>query len=159
MADVDPIPQGFSTVSVAIVVPNAREAMEFYERAFGAVRGSRLEGPEPGSTMHGEIRIGDSTIMLTDENEQWGMKAPAAYGGSPVTMHLYVEDVDDAFDRATKAGCEVVFPLGDQFWGDRYGKVRDPYGHVWGLATRIEELSDVECQDRAKAWMEQQAKG
>jgi len=146
------VPDGFSTVSVYLVVPVATEAMAFYARAFGAEPGSRMAGPDGESTMHAEMRIGDSTVMLTDENPQWGMTSPRTLGGTAASVHLYVEDADAVFERAVDAGCEVEFPISDTFWGDRYGKVRDPYGHSWGIATHLEDLDDDEVARRAADW-------
>jgi len=146
------IPEGFGTVSVSLVVPEATEAVAFYARAFGAEPGSRMVGPDGESTMYAEMRIGDSTVMLSDENPQWGMKSPKSLGGTAASIHLYVEDADGIFSRAVEAGCEVVFPIDDTFWGDRYGKVRDPFGHSWGIATHLEDLEDGEIARRAAEW-------
>jgi uncharacterized glyoxalase superfamily protein PhnB len=102
--------------------------------------------------MHAEMRIGNSMVMLSQENPQWQMKSAETIGGSPVSLHLYVEDVDKAFKRAKDAGCQEVAPLMDAFWGDRYGKVADPFGLQWGLATHKEDVSEAECAKRAAAW-------
>ena len=102
--------------------------------------------------MHAEMRIGNSTVMLTDENPQWEMKSPETLGGSPSSLHVYVDDADKYFSRAVEAGCEVVAPLMDAFWGDRYGKVKDPFGHQWGIATHKEDLSMEEIGKRAAEW-------
>jgi len=147
-----PIPDGFNTVSVYLVVENAVEAIEFYQKAFGAEPGPRMPGPDGSSTMHAEIHIGNSAVMLTDENPQWGMKSPATLGGSPCTLHLYVEDVDAMFARAIAAGCTVRAPLMDAFWGDRYGKLMDPFGHEWGIATHKEDVPPDEMARRAQEW-------
>lgn len=155
---VKPIPEGYNTVSAYLVVPNAVEALAFYEKAFGAVPGARMEGPG-GSTVHAEMRIGDSHVMLTDENPAWELKSPATLGGSAASLHLYVEDADAAFERAEKAGCTVVAPLMDAFWGDRYGKLQDPYGHQWGVATHKEDLSEAEIEKRGREFMEQMQQG
>ena len=149
---VKPIPEGFNTVSAYLVVKNAVEALEFYQKAFGAEPGVRMPGPDGKSTMHAEMRIGNSMVMLTDENPQWEMKSPHTLGGSPSSLHIYVEDVDKYFDRAIKAGCEVKAPLMDAFWGDRFGKVVDPFGHQWGIATHKEDLSGEEIGKRATEW-------
>ncbi len=146
---VKPIPEGFNTVSVYLVVKNAVEALEFYQKAFGAEPGVRMPGPDGKSTMHAEMRIGNSMVMLTDENPQWEMKSPHTLGGSPSSLHIYVEDVDKYFNRAIEAGCEVKAPLMDAFWGDRFGKVTDPFGHEWGIATHKEDLSGEEIGKRA----------
>jgi len=156
MSKVKPVPEGCSTVSAYLVVPSSSEAMKFYERAFGATPVMKMEGPG-GAVMHAEVKIGDSMVMLTDENPQWNMKAPAALGGSPISLHLYVEDADALFARAVAAGCEVEYPINDAFWGDRYGKVRDPYGYSWGIATHQEDLSDTEIAERQAEFFKQMA--
>jgi len=149
---VKPVPECFNTVNVYLVVKNAVEALEFYQKAFGAEAGARMAGPDGKSTMHAEMRIGNSTVMLTDENPQWEMKSPETLGGSPVSLHLYVDDADKLFNRAVQAGCEVKAPMMDAFWGDRYGKVADPFGHQWGLATHKEDLTEQEIGKRAAEW-------
>lgn len=157
--DVKPVPQGFNTVSAYIIVPSAVEALEFYGRAFGATTISRMAGPDGTSTMHAEMCIGDSMIMLSDENPQWGAVSAKALGGSPVSLHLYVEDADALFERAVAAGCEVAYPMEDTFWGDRYGKLTDPFGISWGVATHKEDLSDEEIGRRARELFAAMAEG
>ncbi len=152
MPDVRPIPAGFNTVSVYLIVPNSEEAIAFYGKALGAEMVAHMKGPDGQSTMHAAIRVGDSTVMLTDENPEWHAKSSASLGGSPVSMHIYTDDADGAFDRAVEAGCEVLTPMADTFWGDRYGKVLDPFGLQWGFATQREELTDEEIGQRAKEW-------
>jgi len=145
-------PAGYHTVTPALVVRDANAAIDFYRRAFGASEVSRMAGPE-GKIMHAEIRIGDSLIMLGEENEQWGTKSPLLTNGNPGSLHIYVDDADAAFDRALKAGATVKYPLEDAFWGDRYGKVGDPFGHEWGIATRVKDLTDAEMKKAADEWM------
>lgn len=154
---VKPIPPGYATVSASLIVADVDEALSFYQRAFGAVPGDCLRTPDGASAIHGEIRIGDSTVMLSPENPAWGTQTPKTLGGSPVSLHLYVSDADAAFRRAVDAGCEVVYPLEDAFWGDRYGKVKDPFGHCWGFATRREELSPSEISRRGHDWLRRMA--
>ena len=149
-------PAGYHRVTPAIVVRDAAQAIEFYARAFGAEEVSRMAGPG-GTIMHAEIRIGDSVVMLGEENEQWGARSPLSTNGNPGSLHIYVDDADAAFERAVRAGATVRYPLEDAFWGDRYGKVADPFGHEWGIATRIRELSPEEMQRAATAWMTQAA--
>ncbi len=149
MSNVKPIPDRFNTVSAYLVVKNSVEALEFYGKAFGAETICRMPGPDGQSTMHAEMGIGNSTVMLTDENPQWGAASPITLGGNHSSLHLYVEDVDSAFEQAVAAGCEVTMPLQDMFWGDRFGKVKDPYGHQWGIATHKEDLTEDELQNRA----------
>ena len=152
MSDAPPIPEWFKSVSVYLIVPNSEEAIAFYERALGAEAITRMKGPDGKSTMHAAMRVGDSIVMLTDENPEWNAKSPATLGGSPVSMHIYTENADAMFDRAVAAGCESVAPMMDAFWGDRYGKVMDPFGHQWGFATQKEELTPEQMEQRAREW-------
>ncbi len=152
-SSVSPIPEGFRSVTPAIVVNGGAKAIEFYQRAFGAEEIMRLAGDD-GKIMHAEIRIGDSIIMMGDEFPDWGYKAPLPNHVSG-SLNLYVPDADKAFARAIEAGCTVAMPLMDAFWGDRYGKVIDPFGHTWGIATHVEDVSPEECARRAKAWKPQ----
>jgi PhnB protein len=149
-------PSGYHVVTPAIIVRDAAQAIEFYQRAFGAEEVSRMKAPD-GSIMHAEIRIGDSIVMLGEENEQWGTKSPLSTNGNPGSLHMYVADADAAFQRAVDAGASVTYPLEDAFWGDRYGKVRDPFGHEWGIATRVREMSDEEAEKAGQEWMAQAA--
>lgn len=151
-------PAGYHTVTPAIIVRGADEAIDFYKRAFGAEERSVMRGPD-GSIVHAEIRIGDSLVMLGEENEAWGTRSPLSTNGNPGSLHIYVPDVDAAFARALAAGATVKQPLEDAFWGDRYGKVVDPFGHEWGLATRVKEMSLAEMEEAGKAWMAQFAQG
>jgi PhnB protein len=146
------VPAGYHAVTPAIVVRNAAAAIDFYKNAFGAEELNRMEAPD-GSIAHAEIRIGDSVIMLGEENEQWGTRSPQSLGGVHGSLHIYVENADASFDRALKAGATVRYPLEDAFWGDRYGKVTDPFGHEWGIATRVKELSAEEMEKAGKEWM------
>jgi len=148
MSGVDPVPEGYSTITPHLVIDGAAEAIEFYVKAFGAEEISRMPGPN-GRLMHAEIRIGDSRVMLVDTFPQWGSKGPDALGGSPVTIHIYVDDADGLFTRAVAAGARVTLPIADMFWGDRYGKLEDPFGHKWSIASRIENLSAEEIVARA----------
>jgi len=152
---VQPVPEGFNTVNIYLVVADAGEAIDFYQKAFGAEPGFRMRGPDGESTMHAELRIGNSTIMLTEENPQWGMQSPETLGGSPASIHLYVDDCDAIYQRALDAGCTVAAPLMDAFWGDRYGKVKDPFGHEWGIATHKEDVPPEEMERRAAQWFSQ----
>jgi PhnB protein len=146
------IPPGYHSVTPAIIVRRAAEAIEFYKRAFGAQEVSRMDGPD-GTIMHAEIRIGDSIVMLGEENEQWGTRSPLSLEGASGSLHIYVDDADASFDRAVRAGATVRYPLENAFWGDRYGKVTDPFGHEWGIATRVRNLSDAEVQKAGEEWM------
>ena len=157
MPNVNPIPEGYASVSVSLIVPDVERALEFYRKAFGAVPGECLRSLDGKTILHGEMRLGDSRVMLGPENSDWGTKSPATLGGSPVSMHIYLPDADAAFRRAVNAGCEVAYPMEDSFWGDRYGKVKDPFGHSWGLATRREQLTPAEIETRGQAWLRKMA--
>jgi uncharacterized glyoxalase superfamily protein PhnB len=152
------IPQGYHTVTPAITVRGAAEAIEFYKKAFGAVEESRFPGPDGRSIMHAEIRIGDSPIMLGDEHPTMGCKAPPSLGNTTGSLTIYVEDVDAVFRQAVDAGAQVQMPPADMFWGDRYAKVTDPFGHTWGLATHVEDVTPQECVRRGQEFMAQMAK-
>ncbi|MFB3815759.1 MAG: VOC family protein [Terriglobales bacterium] len=145
------IPQGYHTVTPSITVKNAAAAIDFYKKAFGAEELMRMNSPD-GKIAHAEIKIGDSIIFLNDECDMGFSRAPQTLGGTTGGLMLYVSDVDTAFDRAIKAGGQVKMPVADMFWGDRYGNLTDPFGHVWGLATHKEDLSQQEIEDRAKAF-------
>jgi PhnB protein len=149
MSPVKPVPEGYHTVTPHLVVKGAAEALTFYAKALGAEELLRMPAPD-GSIVHAEIRIGDSPIMLGEEAPQMGAISPKTLGGSPVTIMLYVNDVDAYFARATKAGCETKLPPTDMFWGDRYCKVTDPYGHNWAIATHKEDVSPQEMDKRMK---------
>ena len=138
---VKPIPEGMHTLTPHLICAGAAEAIDFYRRAFGAVETSRMPGPD-GKLIHAAVRIGDSALMLVDEMPQWGALGPKARGGTSVTIHLYVQDVDASFAQAVAAGATVTMPLADMFWGDRYGQVEDPFGHRWSLATHKQDLSE-----------------
>jgi PhnB protein len=150
-------PAGYHSVTPSIIVRGASEAIDFYKRAFGAEEVGRMPGPD-GKIMHAEIRIGDSLLMLSDENPQWGALSPLSTNGLSSSLHIYVDDADAAFERALRAGATVRYPIEDAFWGDRYGKVTDPFGHEWGIATRMKELSSDEVRRAAEAWMAQVGK-
>ncbi len=149
MADVQPIPEGFHTVTPHLVVSDAAAAIEFYQKAFGAEEVNRMPGPE-GKIMHAAIRIGDSPLMLNDEFPNMGTVGPKAIGGSAVTIHLYVKDADAVWDSATNAGAKVVVPMADMFWGDRYGVIEDPFGHRWSIATHTRDLTPEQVMEGAQ---------
>ena len=136
-----PVPQGFHSITPHLIVRNADQAIEFYKKAFGAEVVGNIARMPNGKIMHALLRIGDSNLMLNDEMPDFGALSPASGGGSSVTIHIYTNNVDAAFDRATSAGAQVKMPLADQFWGDRYGVVTDPSGHKWSLATHVKDLS------------------
>ena len=151
---VKPIPADMHTLTPHLVCAGAAEAIEFYKAAFGAVETSRLPGPQ-GKLMHAAVRIGDSTLMLVDEMPDWGVFGPKSLQGSPVTIHLYVEDADATVAQAVACGARVTMPLADMFWGDRYAQLEDPFGHRWSVATHVRDLTPAEIQ----AAMQQMAAG
>ncbi len=156
---VSPIPQGMSSVIPYLVVPDAVEAMEFYGKCFGAAQVMRMPGPGGQGTMHAEMQISGSTVMLTDENPQWDMVSAKTLGKSPVHLMFYCEDVDAAFAKAAEAGCDVMFPCTDMFWGDRMCKVQDPFGFQWSIATHVEDVPEEEMGARQAKWLEEMAAG
>jgi PhnB protein len=144
------IPEGYHSVTPYLIVGGAADAIEFYQKAFGATELFRF--PAPGGKIgHAEIKIGDSPIMLADEYPDMGYKGPRSLGGSPVTLMIYVDDVDTIFDQAVNAGATVKEAVTDKFYGDRMGTVIDPFGHTWHVATHKEDVSMEEMQRRAKA--------
>jgi uncharacterized glyoxalase superfamily protein PhnB len=151
---VKPIPEALPILTPHLVVRDARAALEHYVAAFGARETSRVLGPD-GRVMFAELSIGDARIFVVDEFPEQGALSPTTLGGTPVALHLYVASVDDVFARAVAAGMTAEMPVADFFWGERYGQVRDAFGHVWGLASRIEDLSPRQIQDRADAFYNQ----
>ncbi|MBI2382048.1 MAG: VOC family protein [Gammaproteobacteria bacterium] len=151
MPKVKPIPEGMHTLTPHLVCANAAAAIEFYQRAFGAEEVMRVPGPE-GKLMHAQIRIGDSALMLVDEFPDWGCLGPNSLklSSAPVTLNLYVADADAFLARAVAAGAEVTMPLADMFWGDRYGQVKDPFGHHWAIATHIRDMTPAEIAEAMK---------
>jgi PhnB protein len=142
------IPEGYHTVTPGLTVRDAAKAIDFYRRAFGAVEVFRMEAPG-GKIGHAELKIGDSMIMLADEFPG-GARSPQSLGGTTSTLHLYVQDVDAAFKQAVGAGAKADMPPADMFWGDRYGKLTDPFGHAWGLATHVKDVSPEEMKKGAE---------
>jgi PhnB protein len=145
-----PIPDGYHNATPYLIVDNAAAAIEFYKTAFGAKELMRMPKPN-GKIGHAEIKIGDSPIMLADETPEVGARSPRTIGGSPVSILLYVDDVDTTFGKAVKAGAKVQRPLANQFYGDRTGDIQDPFGHVWHVATHVEDVSPEELKKRATA--------
>jgi PhnB protein len=144
-----PVPEEMRSITPHLVCAGAADAIEFYKKAFGAVEVARLPGAQ-GKLMHAMIRIGDSAVMLADEMPDWGSLGPKALKGSPVTIHLYVDNVDATVERAVKAGAKITMPVDDMFWGDRYGKLEDPFGHHWSVATHVRDVSTDEMQQAMK---------
>jgi len=147
---VKPIPDGYHSVTPYLIIRGATEAIEFYKKAFGATELFRMPTPD-GKIGHAEIKVGDSPIMLADEFAEMGYQGPQSLGGSPVSLMIYVEDVDTIFSQAVAAGATIKEALQDKFYGDRMGTVVDPYGHVWHVATHKEDVSPDEMQERMKA--------
>jgi len=145
-----PIPEGYHTATPYLIIKGAAAALDYYKKAFGARETMRFDAPG-GKIGHAEIKIGDSTIMLADEHPDMGYRGPQSLGGSPVSILLYVEDVDRWFKRAVAAGGKVTRPVADQFYGDRTGTLVDPFGHVWSIATHVEDVSPEEMNRRAQA--------
>ena len=150
-----PVPEDFHTITPQMAVKGVAAAIDWYTRALGAHELLRNAAPDGTSIMHAELLLGDSRFFVVDEFPD-SVVSPSTLGGTTVTMHLYVPDVDDFFNRAVEAGATVVMPVADQFWGDRYGILRDPFGHRWSIASRIEDLSPQKLQDRAKSWVTDQ---
>jgi PhnB protein len=150
MAAVQAVPDGYPQVTPYLCVDGAAEAIEFYREVLGATERMRMGGPD-GKVGHAELQIGSGLVMLADEFPDMGQRSPKALGGSPVTVSLYVEDVDAVFARAIGAGATEVRPVTDQFYGDRVGGFQDPWGHVWSVATHVEDVSPEEMARRAEA--------
>ena len=145
---VKPVPEDFQRVTPYLCVDGASAAIDFYARVLGTTERMRMQTPE-GTVSHAELQLGDSLIMLADEFPELGVRSPKAFGGSPVTLSVYVEDVDAVFERAQRAGAKVLRPLEDQFYGDRSGQFEDPFGHRWSVATHVEDVSPEEMARRA----------
>ena len=149
MGKVKPIPDGYHSVTPYMCIDGAAKAFDFYKAAFDAAEVLRMPGPE-GKIMHAEMRIGDSIIMFADEFPEMGFKSPRNLGGSPVTIMVYVENVDRTVGNAVAAGAKLLREVKDQFYGDRSGSVEDPFGHVWHIATHVEDVSPEEMERRSK---------
>ena len=155
---VKPIPEGYHTATPYLAVDDAAEAIEYYKKAFGAKERGRMETPD-GRIGHAEIEIGDSVVMLSDPFPQATTRTPKELGGTSASVFMYVEDVDAVVKQAVGAGATVTMEVADQFWGDRFGKLEDPYGNQWGLATHTRDVPPKEMAERAKAAMAQMAQG
>jgi PhnB protein len=149
MSKVNAIPEGMTPVTPHLVCANAADAIEFYKKAFNAVEVSRLPG-SGGKIMHAMIRINGAAVMLVDEAPEWNMLGPKALKGTPVTIHLYVDDADALVARAVKAGAKVTMPVADMFWGDRYGVLEDPFGHHWSVGTHVRDVTQKEMVEAMK---------
>ena len=149
---VQPIPEGYHSLTPYLAVEDAAKAIDFYKEAFGAEELMRMPGPD-GKIAHAELQLGDSKLMLSDPFPQSNVRPPSERGGPTASIFMYVEDVDATFEQAQRSGADVVSELEDMFWGDRFGTVSDPFGHVWSLATHKEDISEEEMAERSKAAM------
>jgi PhnB protein len=149
---VNPIPAGYHTATPYLTLNDCARAIDFYKKAFGAQEVTRMDGP-PGKIGHAEIKIGDSFIMLADEMPGAGNRAPKSLGGTTVGVFLYVNDVDSSYKQAVDAGAQADMPPADMFWGDRFGKLTDPFGHSWSMATHKEDVAPAEMRKRAQQEM------
>jgi PhnB protein len=149
---VNPIPEGYHTVTPYLAVDDAAEAIEYYKKAFGAQERVRMNTPD-GKIGHAELEIGDSLVMLSDPSPQASTKPPRELGGTSASVFMYVEDVDAVVKQAVDAGATVEMEIANQFWGDRFGTVADPFGHLWSIATHVEDVPPEEMAERAKAAM------
>lgn len=153
MGKVPYIPEGYNTVTPYLVIKGAAQAIDYYKKVFGATVVVRMDGPD-GRVGHAELQIGDSRIMLADENPSMGATSATTIGNSPVSLYLYLPDVDKVVDKAVAEGAKILKPVQDQFYGDRSGFLQDPFGHFWGIATHIEEVSPQEMKERMKKVMQ-----
>lgn len=156
MGSVSAIPSGHHTVTPHLVIRGASDAIDFYIKAFGATDVTRMDGPD-GKILHAEIKIGDSYVYLAEEAPGWGILSPLSLNGTAVVIHLYTEDANAWFQRALEAGATTVMPLSDMFWGDRWGKLADPFGHHWSVAQRLEILTHDQLVERTAKAMSQSA--
>ena len=155
---VKPVPYDMHSITPHLVINGAAKAVEFYKKVFDAEVVRPISTTPDGKVMHAHLKIRDSNLMMADEFPQGSARAPQTLGGTPVVLTLYVADVDATWKKVTDAGAKVVFPLGNQFWGDRYGQIQDPFGHVWALATHVEDLTQAQIEERAKEVFAQMAK-
>lgn len=153
-----PVPEGYQSVIPYLAVDDATKAIEFYKRALGATERSRMEGPD-GTIAHCELQIGDSVVMLADPFPQFATKPPKEIGGTTIGLFMYVDDVDEAIQTAADAGATITMPAADQFWGDRFGQVQDPFGHQWQIATHIEDLTPEELGRRSQEFAASMGQG
>jgi PhnB protein len=156
MPNVKPVPEGYHSVTPYLFIRGAGGAIEYYKNIFGATEVIRLSGPI-GQVAHAELKIGDSIIMLADENPKIGAMSPQTAGGVSMCLHVYVEKVDDVVQKAVEAGAKLLRPVQDQFYGDRSGTLIDPFGHMWSVATHVEDVSPDEMKQRAEKAMKHSA--
>ena len=152
------IPDGYHSINAYLVVRNVDKAIQFYKKAFGAEERFRMHGPDGKTIMHADLKIGDSVFMLTEESKEMKALSPESIGGSPVTMYVYVKDVDSIFNQAISEGATELKPVRDQFYGDRSGYLRDPFGHLWSIATHMKDLSPDELRKAGESFFEEMSK-
>jgi PhnB protein len=154
-----PMPEGLHSITPSLVMRDAARAIEFYKRAFGAKTKGKVHTTPDGKVMHAELRIGDSAFFLSDEFPGMGTcQAPQSLNGTSASLNIYQQDIDKVFQQAVSAGASVLMPMTNMFWGDRYGQVKDPYGHVWSLSQHIEDVSDAELERRGREFFEKMSK-
>jgi PhnB protein len=158
MAKVKPIPDGYHSVTPYLFIKGAADAIDYYKNVFGAKERMRMPGPN-GRVMHAELQIGDSVVMLADENLEIGAKSPKTLGGTSSSLHIYFENVDNIAEKAVSSGAKLVRPVKDEFYGDRTGTIVDPFGHMWSIATHIEDVSPEEMKKRMSQATSQAAAG
>lgn len=149
---VSPIPKRYHTITPTLILHNAAQMIEFYTKAFGAKEKYRMYMPDGKTIMHAEVKIGDSSVMMSEENPQWKTRSPQSIGGSSTTLYVYVRDVDKVFKQAVAAGATVTMPVMDAFWGDRNGQLMDPSGHLWSIATHKRDMSTKEMKKAQEEW-------
>jgi uncharacterized glyoxalase superfamily protein PhnB len=150
---INAVPRGFHSLTPGLTVSDVEKAIEFYKAAFHAEERYRMPGSDNKTIIHAELQIGDSVILLGVENDERGIRSPRSYKGTPVSLNLYVRDVDEFFARAVDLGARSLKPVENAFWGDRYGRLEDPFGHVWGICTRVEDLSPEEVTRRGQEFL------
>ena len=150
MNEVKKIPDGYHSITPMLIVKDGLKAIEYYKKVFGAIDKGTMMMPDNKSVAHAELMIGDSKIMLSDEFPEMKSLSPTSIGGSPVSLYLYVEDVDKTFNLAVAEGGKSLFPVKDQFYGDRHGSIHDPFGHIWAIATHIKDLTEEEMKKAAE---------
>jgi PhnB protein len=153
MNKVHHIPKGYNTVTPYLVIKGAAKAIDYYKKVFGATVVVRMDGPD-GQVGHAELQIGDSRIMLADEKPSMGHRSATTIGGSPVSLYVYLPDCDKVVEKAVAGGAKMLRPVADQFYGDRSGFIQDPFGHLWGIATHVEDVSPEEMDERARKAMQ-----
>jgi PhnB protein len=157
MNEIEKIPKDYHSITPVLIVKNGDKAIEFYKNGFGVEERCRMKSPD-GRVAHAELKLGDSVFMLSDEYPEMKCHSPKTIGGSPVSMYVYVDDVDSVFNKAISAGAKVLDPVKDQFWGDRHGRLEDPFGHLWSIATHKKDLSEEEMKKAAEAAFSQMSK-